>query len=423
MKSMRKKGRPSAFYKLADGTKVDGLTRLSDGRWKVSPCEALPNGKKFVEEDERLAVARFHALRARSTTVPVPLVDVTPNEFSYIPPTGWKPPTVDVDMNALWAYVREQIIANPKWVALKTGIEQIGWLTDLTEPAASPTLKEVGEEYYRRKTDLSEKEANKAESTWGDFMRNTCVQTLRELTAEAIAKWGNKVRAEGLAPKTIGHRFNRIKTILNHFRSTGRVLADVRHALDCCAVLKAPEAVSLDPHPIAREDFHKLLGAAAGEGKAMLLVGLNLCMYPIDLARLRWNDFDLPRGVYHAKRGKTKVARCGVLWGRTIDELKAISRSPEDEFVFHKASGQPHTDTTIRKWFWDLRKAANVAKEVQFADIRDGSFTEAVAGESVEFRHAQVLAGHRSGISDAYVRRAPRMVQKACEAVERAYFG
>jgi hypothetical protein len=60
---------------------------------------------------------------------------------------------------------------------------------------------------------------------------------------------------------------------------------------------------------------------------------------------------------------------------------------------------------------------------VQFADIRDGSFTEAVAGEGVDFRHAQVLAGHRSGIADAYVRRNPKMVAKTCAAVEQAYFG
>lgn len=154
----------------------------------------------------------------------------------------------------------------------------------------------------------------------------------------------------------------------------------------------------------------------------MLLTSLNLAMYPVDLARLRWLDIDLDRGVYHSLRGKTKVARAGVLWQRTIDALKEVARSPDDDYVFHKSSGHPHTDTTIRKWFWALRADAGVAKTVQLADCRDGAFTEAASGEGVDFRHAQVLAGHRSGISDAYVRRAPKMVTKACEAVERAYF-
>lgn len=62
--------------------------------------------------------------------------------------------------------------------------------------------------------------------------------------------------------------------------------------------------------------------------------------------------------------------------------MKGVSRSADDAYVFHKENGQPHTDTTIRKWFYDLREAAGVAKEVQFADIRDGSFTEAVAGRA-----------------------------------------
>jgi integrase len=322
----------------------------------------------------------------------------------------------------MWAWFREQLLTRPKYVALKTGVEQLGWMTDMVRPEASPTLKEVGEEYYDRKSDLSEKEANKCKSTWSHFMRATGVPTLRELTAELVAKWGTKIKAEGLAAKTVAHRFNRIKTVLNHFRSTGRALPDVRHALDCCAVLKAPEATSLDPHPIAREDFHALLEKAEGEGKAMLLIGLNACFYPVDLARLKWADIDLGRGVYHAKRGKTRVARCAVLWSRTVEAMKTLEKSEDDDFVFHKVNGQPHTDTTIRKWFWDIRKAAGVAKEVQFADIRDGAFTEAVAGDGVEFQHAQVLAGHRSGISDAYVRRAPRMVAKACGAVEAAYF-
>jgi hypothetical protein len=126
--------------------------------------------------------------------------------------------------------------------------------------------------------------------------------------------------------------------------------------------------------------------------------------------------------VYHAKRGKTKVARCGVLWQRTIDALKQLPKGEYDDCVFHKADGRQHTDTTVRKWFFDLRIAAKVDEDVQFADIRDGSYTEAVQGKGVEFQHARVLAGHRSGIADAYVLRNPRMVTEACAAVEMAYF-
>ncbi|HEY0008719.1 MAG TPA: hypothetical protein VGB55_08350, partial [Tepidisphaeraceae bacterium] len=205
MQSMRKKGRPAAFHRMADGTKIDGLSRMSDGRWKVSPFPGQQKAIKFAEEDERLAVARFHALRSRKVTVSIPLVDAKPHEFDHIPPTGWEPPRTEVNENAMWAWFREQLLTRPKYVALKTGVEQLGWMTDMVRPEASPTLKEVGEEYYDRKSDLSEKEANKCKSTWSHFMRATGVPTLRELTAELVAKWGTKIKAEGLAAKTVAH--------------------------------------------------------------------------------------------------------------------------------------------------------------------------------------------------------------------------
>ena len=135
--------------------------------------------------------------------------------------------------------------------------------------------------------------------------------TLREITPELVAGWGIAVKKKTLSAKSIHHAFNRVKTILNHYRQTGRCIDDVRHALDCCAVLKAPETTSIDPHPISRSDLHKLLASADDDFKTMLLVALNLALYPIDVARLKWSDFDMERSVYTCKRGKTKVARIG----------------------------------------------------------------------------------------------------------------
>ena len=62
----KKRGRPTAFHRMADGTKIDGLSRTTDGRWKVSPGPGQPTIIKFREADERLAVAKFRELQARS---------------------------------------------------------------------------------------------------------------------------------------------------------------------------------------------------------------------------------------------------------------------------------------------------------------------------------------------------------------------
>jgi integrase len=159
------------------------------------------------------------------------------------------------------------------------------------------------------------------------------------------------------------------------------------------------------------------------EAKAMLLVALNFCFYPIDLARLQWSEIDMDRGTFSAKRGKTKVARVAVIWPETLEVLKQLKRSEADDCAFHTVTGRPHNDNTTRKWFYDLRDGLkDMPKTVQMADLRDGAYTEAVQGEGVEFVHAQILAGHRApGMSDMYVRRNPKMVAKACDAVRRAY--
>jgi integrase len=211
--------------------------------------------------------------------------------------------------------------------------------------------------------------------------------------------------------------------VLNNYRSTGKSLGEVRKVLDAFSVVRTPETTSLDPHPISRANWDTLYKSQAEqpEGKAMLLVALNLCMYPIDLARLQWSELDLDRGTYSANRGKTRVAKVACLWPEATKALQALARSAEDNHVFHKANGQPHTDTTIRKWFYDLRDDLKLDKAVQLADLRDGAFTEAVQGQGVQFNHAQILAGHRSGMADHYVRRNPKMVAEACEAVRKAY--
>jgi hypothetical protein len=52
--------------------------------------------------------------------------------------------TQHVDQAVAWAWVREQILTRPQYVAQMTGIEQIGYLTDLVKLEPSPGLEEVG---------------------------------------------------------------------------------------------------------------------------------------------------------------------------------------------------------------------------------------------------------------------------------------
>jgi hypothetical protein len=62
VKSISKTGRPQAFYRTSWGERIDGLALLADGRWKISGPKTI----KFSERDERLAVARYHAIMAEA---------------------------------------------------------------------------------------------------------------------------------------------------------------------------------------------------------------------------------------------------------------------------------------------------------------------------------------------------------------------
>src|SRR5688500_1140810 len=155
MKTSAKKGRPIGFHRTSWGDRIDGLARLADGRWKV----AGPKPVKFTEPDERLAVARFHQIRAKQAgnssqalltvgrfndagEAGKAMVKAARNAVVLRIPRGRGPITVQrtFDTSELWAWLRQQIITRPKWVAERVGIEQIGYLQDLKEPKPSPTL-------------------------------------------------------------------------------------------------------------------------------------------------------------------------------------------------------------------------------------------------------------------------------------------
>jgi hypothetical protein len=155
MKSIKKTGRPPAVYHASWGEQIPGLMRLGDGRWRLSG----PDKVTFSEDDERLAVARFRAMQNAKSVVPLPTVSIP-----FDDPDESKMPIVDVSpvdgriVNkpvakskaryqlstplgvpeaAVWAWCRQQILAEPKRAARMLGIEQIGYLADLAKPTIS----------------------------------------------------------------------------------------------------------------------------------------------------------------------------------------------------------------------------------------------------------------------------------------------
>jgi hypothetical protein len=62
---------------------------------------------------------------------------------------------------------------------------------------------------------------------------------------------------------------------------------------------------------------------------------------------------------------------------------------------------------------------AKLLESVEFAHFRNGAETPAIEA-GADLTQTRLLAGHRTGISDHYVRRSPTMVADDCAAIEGA---
>lgn len=454
IKTGKKRGRKPATYRASDDTYIEGLSRRADGRWRI-----IATGQTFVEPDERLAIHKFHNLTAKrkQSTIAIPFAAATnPGDMAdvvaalpkppppasaeeafhrYIdssPTGGTTPPRMEVfdgvtiefhreptPESAFWPWLRRLILDKHVLIAERTGIEKMAWISEWERPKRSPTLKEIGD-LYDTKAAVTAKERTQAKLFWKEFCAAVQVATVRELTSEIVSSYHDTVIGAGNSPTYVRHRFGKIKTMLNFACKRGLATADIRKGLDACAVLVPPKQRAVDPHPIDREDFHKLIAATDEQGKAMLLLALNCCMYASEIVGVHWDQIDFEKGTLVADRGKTGVSRVAVLWGRTVDALNKLPRRLPRVFVSYQG-GQANANI-VRKFFEDLRPVAKVDKSVKFADVRDGSYTAAAEAKGVQFEHARILAGHRTGMSDHYLKRNPKIVAEACAAVERAYF-
>ena len=427
----RKRGRPPAEYRRADGTKVVGLSRQADGRWRISAT-----GEVFFEPDEHLALARFERVMAhlrgeQAVGLPLPPQRNVEEALAAAARAGGtrlrvkfrpdQPPQylVAVDGDAFWAEVRRLLLEEPRRVAQRTGIEWVARGADLPLKTPSPTLKAVGDA-YATKPGLSTNEANRSKLFWKELTLAVDVSTVRELTHEHVARYEMQVREADLAPKSMLHRFCKVRTVLAYAMKRGMGVEDCRRALDILAMLEVKDHTPLDPRPIAVEHFRALHGAAVAAGDvtfaAMLLLALNAALYPGEAAALLWEEADLAAGHLVTRRPKTSVSRIAVLWDETVQALKLVPR--RGEHIFNTRVRSFTVFSTLDRWR-KYRKAAQLPEDVVFSQVRDAAYSVAL---TVSLEQAKLLAGHRlAGATDHYVRRNPGLVADACTAIRRAY--
>jgi integrase len=426
----RRRGRKAEHFRTADDEVINGLARRpSDGRWRIIGTDIT-----FTEPDEALAVHRFRTWQRsqKPETVLLPVATVTDprnvgaavkraarQEIRIISKADYsKPVTVAKAAfgDEAWAYFREVLLTRPDIAAEKTGIKKLAYYEDWKPPEAVPSLEELAR-IWSEHFDSSAEQKRKCPVAFKDFREVAGINALRDITPQTVVAFRDAVYARKLTGKTQSNLFTRVRRYLAFFRDRAIAIDEINRVLGYLALLTPNETtVTLDPKPIDVADWAKLLAAAEGDDKAMILLMLNGAMYLQEVINLQWAD--IRDGCLVTHRAKTgKCVRVAVLWQETLDALAAVKR--RGPHIFYNYAASPLGIKGAEKRFRELRTEAAV--EVTSSQLRDGAYTAAVEA-NVTSSLCQLLVGHRSGIADHYVKRKPKMVAPACEAIHRAYF-
>lgn len=332
----------------------------------------------------------------------------------------------DLPSADFWRAVRELALKDPEKFRSETGLRIVD-----ERPKPSAKLADLLAAYEAKRRTPKSEEIQKVRRYWSFFTKAVGVATVRDITPDLLTKWEDAAYLpfhDGGSPKTLHHRFEYALRLFN-YAITKQIDADEcervrREILSRKAEL--PDLRNPNPQPIGVDDFHKMLDAADAKWRAILLTSLNLCYYPVDLRTLPKSAVDFKSGVVIFDRAKTgQTTRVGVLWPRTIAALRAYQKAEPHEAatVFITQYGTGYSDEGFRTTFRMLRKEWGLPDSVEFQHVRDGSYSAAIRGGASE-TVAKILAGHKiKGMSDAYVKRDPTMVQAATDAIQQHYFG
>jgi integrase len=440
----KRRGRPAKYVLDRDGRPVVGLSfHKASGRYYATHAE----GSVYFGSDYDLAISRFRAWESRRTgpaiTLPglthrrdrsvlrAALVDVgwmTPEEASAKPAVvEVRTPSFEINEDAVWGWLREQIISDPRRAAQRLAIPEIAYLADLNPPEPSLRLTEAIAVYLDSKKQIGKHWRRKNHLFWREFVEQVGKITFGDVTAEDIERYHDfiweKAASENRSPTWLNHRLSAVRTVLRYCMKKQKDLANLRRVLDLTEVFEHQKKASFDPRPIDRGDVHRLLAVCDEKWTAVFLLMLNACMYPGEVAQMRKDDVDLQKKTLVTRRPKTGVIRVAVLWERTIAAIEGYqSNEPHDsEFLFISEAGLPYSTNHMGRNFRRRRDKAGLPVTVTMDMFRDGAFTAAIQGGHNPI-HADILAGHQSGMKDHYVRRNPQIVAHVCEVVEKAYF-
>jgi integrase len=426
-------GRPKRHFETKNKETIVGLCALGNGRWRIT-LEGPHKGKRFNERDERLAVERFRQIVGEAPTVEIPVAQLSVEQLVSDEPNGQRDTfaaslvsSVDaagnvsfshkVNEDRIWAWCREQIIANKINAAKKLGLPGIATL-DVTEKFITPLKLQTLIDTYDNFGVANWRTKGQARSAFKRLRQVTGAETLADLDTAKLIAFRDTVNGE-LAPSGAAQVFGKVKAVVAFAAKYGLDANQISPALTRMKVLYAPPAGNrAKPQPISPDDYRELLKHADTEWRAILLLALNMALYIEDICTLKYEDFDLAARTYVGKRAKTQVVRIGWLWQESIDAVNSLPRKGSSPLLFTSQTGLRFNASSKYDTYASLRARAGVA--APFSSIRDGGYSEVAA--TCDEKTAKLFAAHRfGGLMDSYVQRRPELVKTAAEAVHRKY--
>ncbi len=442
----RRGPQPKWWRDTTTGEMIEGLIRRRDDRFTAHRTN------KTFGTDPKLAVFRFRQWQSQQSKSKVAF------SISPVEPTGPGQPTQysdelvlsrypetdyiklgedviawNVPEELFWRKFREKFLANTKEAAQKTGIPE---LHSLTPPQPSKKLNDIIRLYLDdKKGKLTPKEWANSRSWWREFVKITGAREVADLNHEAFRSYRQVIenRQEKLRRSNTWtrSRFGKIKTVINYSATEMDLSPDDRTILQLRSLLKPPSKPSPNPIDITEDEFRAILEHADEWETALILTALNAAYYPVDCQRLQWSMIDWGKAVIRfdrtkaTGRAKKSIPRVAVLWQRTAQALRNL-RPTTHPHVFLSLQGRPVDNETIRRHWRKLCERADIERRITFGNLRDSALTAAASSISpvVPTQQYNVLAGHvATGVDDHYIRRSPRMVELACQAIENHYFG
>ena len=163
------------------------------------------------------------------------------------------------------------------------------------------------------------------------------------------------------------------------------------------------------------------------QAKAVYLVSVNLLYYPCDTGRLPVDAVDLASGVVMYDREKTDTPRVGLLLNATVKAIRAWIKVRQEygvddrETLFLTTIGTPWGKKSVGQLLDRHKRLADLPDDLTPKCFCKGGYDAALQDEDVDLYTAKILAGHRTGITNAYVKANPKRVRKAVASIGRVY--